>query len=145
MWRSWCSFLLISLTLLVLAGCGVWLEQPGVLSDPSSAGQMTPEDVADYIRQTGELPDNYLTKQEARDLGWDPQKGNLHDVAPGMSIGGDRFYNRERLLPDSRGRLWYEADILYDGGRRGAARIVYSNDGLIYMTEDHYKTFTQME
>lgn len=101
--------------------------------------------LADYIRVHGELPDHYLTKREARELGWDPQQGNLHEVAPGMSIGGDRFGNREGLLPERKGRVWYEADIGYDGGHRGAERVVYSNDGLIYVTLDHYRTFEQIE
>ncbi|GBF74094.1 hypothetical protein PA598K_02425 [Paenibacillus sp. 598K] len=101
--------------------------------------------LADYIKSHGELPDYYLTKREARELGWDPQQGNLHEVAPGMSIGGDRFGNREGLLPDRKGRVWYEADIGYEGGHRGAERVVYSNDGLIYVTLDHYKTFEQIE
>jgi len=101
--------------------------------------------LAEYIRAHGELPDHYLTKREARELGWDPQQGNLHEVAPGMSIGGDRFGNREGLLPERKGRVWYEADIGYDGGHRGAERVVYSNDGLIYVTLDHYQTFEQIE
>lgn len=99
------------------------------------------EEVAEYIEIYGELPDNYLTKQEAKELGWDNRLGNLWDVAEGMSIGGDRFGNREKLLPDEKGRIWYECDIDYQGGYRNEKRIIFSNDGLIYYTEDHYESF----
>lgn len=67
----------------------------------------------------GRLPDNFITKAEAAKLGWDPQKGNLAEVAPGKSIGGDIFQNREKLLPDAAGRVWREADINYTSGFRG--------------------------
>ena len=99
------------------------------------------EDVALYIHTYGKLPSNYISKSQAKDLGWDSKKGNLWGVAKGKSIGGDRFSNRERTLPYKQGRQYYECDIDYDGGHRGAKRIVYSNDGLIYYTEDHYATF----
>ena len=100
------------------------------------------EDVALYIHTYGKLPSNYISKSQAKDLGWDSKKGNLWGVAKGKSIGGDRFSNRERTLPYKQGRQYYECDIDYDGGHRGAKRIVYSNDGLVYYTEDHYATFT---
>ncbi|HCP14725.1 MAG TPA: ribonuclease [Peptococcaceae bacterium] len=105
----------------------------------------TKDEVATYIKQFQALPPNYLTKQEATDLGWDNTQGNLWDVAEGMSIGGDRFGNREGLLPAAKDRQYYECDVDYQGGYRGAERIVYSNDGLVYYTADHYKTFTQIE
>lgn len=98
--------------------------------------------VAAYLRAYGELPPNYITKSEARALGWDSGRGNLWEVAPGRSIGGDRFGNREGLLPEADGRTWYECDVNYGGGYRGAERIVFSNDGLIYYTDDHYASFT---
>ncbi|PJI07500.1 MULTISPECIES: ribonuclease [Clostridium] len=98
--------------------------------------------VADYIHQYGCLPDNYITKEEAEDLGWQPGK-DLWDYAYGKSIGGDIFTNSERALPSRRGRVWHECDINYFGGHRGADRIIYSNDGLIYGTSDHYQTFTR--
>lgn len=100
------------------------------------------EDVALYIHTYGKLPSNYISKSQAKDLGWDSKKGSLWGVAKGKSIGGDRFSNRERTLPYKQGRQYYECDIDYDGGHRGAKRIVYSNDGLVYYTEDHYATFT---
>ena len=102
------------------------------------------EEVALYIHIYGRLPSNYITKREAEELGWDSYRGNLWDVAPGKSIGGTRFGNYERNLPEKSGRKYYECDIDYHGGRRGAKRIVYSNDGLIFYTEDHYLTFEQL-
>ncbi len=104
----------------------------------------TPEDVAEYIHTYGKLPGNFITKNEARDLGWVSSEGNLWDVAYGMSIGGDKFGNREGLLPDAEGRVWYECDINYQGGYRNGERIVYSNDGLIYFTADHYESFDRL-
>lgn len=100
------------------------------------------EDVALYLHLYGKLPSNFLTKSEAQALGWDSSKGNLDKVAPGKSIGGDTFGNREGLLPAKSGRRYYECDIGYKGGYRGSERIIYSNDGLIYYTADHYASFT---
>ena len=100
------------------------------------------EDVSEYLHLYGHLPENYLTKNEAYDLGWDSKKGNLWDVAPGMSIGGDKFGNREGILP--KGKQYYECDIDYNGGYRNEKRIVYTKDGWIYYTEDHYETFEQL-
>lgn len=102
----------------------------------------TKEEVAEYLETYGHLPENYITKKEAQALGWDNAKGNLWDVAEGKSIGGDRFGNREGLLPDAPGRTWTECDINTLGASsRGAERIVFSNDGLIYYTGDHYDSF----
>lgn len=103
----------------------------------------TKEDVALYIHTYGCLPRNFMTKSEARELGW--EGGGLEDYAPGMCIGGDRFGNYEGLLPDAPGRTWTECDIDTLGrSSRGAKRIVFSNDGLIYYTDDHYESFTQL-
>ena len=99
------------------------------------------EEVAAYLHQYQRLPDNFITKKEAKELGWVSNEGNLGEGAPGKSIGGDRFGNREGILPTAEGRKYYECDINTDGGYRGAERIVYSNDGLIYYTEDHYESF----
>ena len=103
-----------------------------------------PQAIADYIFQHGELPDNFITKKEAQKLGWDSSRNYVSDVAPGKSIGGDRFGNYEGRLPSKKGRQWYEADCYYTKGKRNAYRILYSNDGLVYYTDDHYETFTQM-
>lgn len=97
------------------------------------------EEVALYLHLYAELPPNYLTKAEANALGWDAEKGNLWEVTEKMSIGGDRFSNRESLLPDDK--KYFECDIDYQGGYRGAKRLVYSEDGWIYYTDDHYDSF----
>lgn len=100
----------------------------------------SPEEVSLYLVIYGCLPDNYITKAEARELGW--EGGSVEDYAPGYAIGGDVFGNREGLLPDAPGRVYYECDVNTDGeDSRGAERLVYSNDGLIYYTADHYETF----
>ena len=103
------------------------------------------EEVAIYLTFFEELPGNYLTKKEAQAIGWESRKGNLWDVADGCSIGGDRFGNYEGLLPEAKGRKWTECDIDFDGSYRGAERIVFSNDGLIYYTGDHYESFEEIE
>ena len=96
------------------------------------------EDVALYIHTYGSLPDNFMTKDEARALGW--EGGGLEEYAPGMCIGGDYFGNYEGLLPEDRD--YTECDIDTVGkDSRGAKRIVFSEDGLIYYTEDHYESF----
>jgi len=105
----------------------------------------TMEEVAVYLETYDALPENYLTKKEAQNLGWVSSKGNLWDVADGCSIGGDRFGNYEGLLPEAKNRRWTECDIDFDGGRRNAKRIVFSNDGLIYYTDDHYESFDEIE
>lgn len=97
--------------------------------------------VANYIHKYGVLPSNYITKSQAYKLGWRPGR-DLWDYAYGKSIGGDIFTNSEEVLPDAPGRVWHECDINYFGGHRGADRLLYSNDGLIYGTADHYQTFT---
>ena len=92
------------------------------------------------IKAIGELPSNFITKNEARDLGW--EGGSVQKYKEGAAIGGDKFGNREGILPKASGRQYYECDIDTDGkSSRGAKRIVFSNDGLIYYTEDHYETF----
>lgn len=96
------------------------------------------EDVALYIHTYGCLPKNFMTKNEARKLGW--EGGGLEDYAPGMCIGGDHFGNYEGLLPEDR--EYTECDIDTLGAKsRGAKRIVFSEDGLIYYTDDHYESF----
>lgn len=99
------------------------------------------DDVALYIHTYGHLPKNFVTKSEARAKGW--EGGSLEDYFPGCSIGGDKFGNREDVLPKKNGRTYTECDIDTKGKKsRGAKRIVFSNDGLIYYTDDHYETFT---
>ena len=105
-------------------------------------GSYTSRDtVALYLMKYGTLPQNYITKAEAQALGW--EGGSLLEYAPGKSIGGDRFGNYEGALPEADGRTYTECDIDTAGAdERGAKRIVFSNDGLIFYTEDHYQTFT---
>ncbi len=147
--KKWLKWLLSAgLLLSFLSGC---TDEPLDSADQSDKALVeedgwysSKEEVAAYLIEFECLPDNYLTKNEAYDLGWDPDEGNLWDVAEGMSIGGDKFGNREGLLPKEDGRQYYECDIDYEGGYRNGKRIVFSNDGLIYYTEDHYESFEEI-
>ena len=113
------------------------LEQTAIDEDGEYTSK---EDVALYIHTYGKLPQNFIKKNEAKKLGW--EGGSLEPYAPGRSIGGDRFGNYEGLLPEAEGRRYTECDIDTMGrSSRGAERIVFSNDGLIYYTGDHYKSF----
>lgn len=99
------------------------------------------DEVALYIHTYGKLPSNYITKDEAEALGW--TGGSVQRYKEGAAIGGTYFGNYEGLLPKKNGRKYYECDIDTDGkSSRGAKRIIYSNDGLIYYTDDHYESFT---
>lgn len=166
------SLLLILILSIVFSGCAILeLEENVVntetgisleLPDPQSPGKevetlvetvaeikedgyyTAKDEVALYLHTFGKLPYNFITKNEAMDKGWEASKGNLWDVTDKMSIGGDRFGNREGRLPDANGRKWFECDIDYKGGYRGEKRIVYSSDGLIYYTDDHYSTFKKL-
>lgn len=107
---------------------------------PEDGTYTSKEDVALYIYTYGHLPDNFITKKEAQNLGW--PGGDLEPYAPGMCIGGSRFGNYEGLLPEAEGRTYTECDVDTLGAKsRGAKRIVFSNDGLIYYTGDHYASF----
>ncbi len=114
-------------------------DEPAVLEDDE---YYTPEDVALYLHLYGHLPSNYITKEEAQDAGWVSSKGNLWKVTDHKVIGGSHFGNYEGKLPKAKGRKYYECDVNYFGGYRGEERLIYSNDGLIYYTDDHYNTFT---
>ena len=98
-----------------------------------------------YLKNFNKLPDYYITKQQAKDLGWKPILGNLDNVAPGKSIGGDIFYDRDNKLPKAPNRIWYECDIDYNGGYRNNFRLIYSNDGLMFKTDSHYNRFIAIE
>lgn len=98
------------------------------------------KDVALYLHTYGKLPSNYLTKNEAKKLGWNPKAGNLWEVTNRGVIGGDKFGNREKKLPIEE--TYYEADVNYNGGHRGKDRLVYTTNGkVIYYTGDHYNSF----
>lgn len=110
---------------------------------PEDGSYTTKEDVSLYLVQYGHLPSNFITKKEAQKAGW--SGGSLEKILPGKCIGGDRFGNYEGLLPAAKGRTWTECDINTLGAKsRGPERIVFSNDGLIYYTGDHYDSFTQL-
>ena len=109
------------------------------------AGPITdPREIADYLFRHGELPPNFITKAEAKALGWDSSRNYVSDVAPGMSIGGDRYGNYEGKLPKAKGRKFTECDVNYTGGKRNGERIVFSNDGRVWYTRDHYGTFEEL-
>ena len=118
------------------AASGVSVSEDGTYTDK--------DHVALYLHLYQKLPANYISKTKAKKAGWDAEKGNLWDVCPGKSIGGGTFYNDDGFLPEKSGRTWKECDIDYAGGYRGAKRICYSNDGLIFYTDDHYQSFTQL-
>lgn len=119
--------------------------QPISIAKVEEKGSYTSkEEVALYIHTYDKLPNNYITKKDAMRLGWDNSEGNLWKVTDKKSIGGDVFGNFERKLPQQKGRIYYEADIDYTGGFRNAKRIVFSNDGLIYYTGDHYRNFERL-
>ena len=115
-------------------------NQSAATADPPSC--VSKECVSEHIRRTGTLPENFITKKQARELGYGG--GDLWRYARGKSIGGDRFGNFERKLPDKKGRIWRECDVDYAGGARGAKRLVFSNDGLIFYTADHYESFERV-
>ena len=113
-------------------------QEPEILDEYGS--YTTKDDVALYLHIYGHLPPNFITKKEAEMAGW--YGGPLDRVLPGMCIGGDYFGNYEGQLPKAKGRKWTECDINTLGKKsRGAERIIFSNDGLIYYTPDHYESF----
>ena len=126
-------------------------EEPESSEDPSPKEEEgtvtedgwynTKDEVAEYLHLYNRLPGNYKTKTEAQAAGW--SGGNVDRyTGEGTAIGGDRFGNREGLLPKAQGRQYTECDIDTVGkDARGAKRIIFSNDGLIYFTDDHYNTF----
>lgn len=142
--------ILALLLLMNLAGCtkaennGETIKNETIQGVEEGKNYSSKEQVAEYIHKFKELPPNYLTKKEAGNLGWRSSDGNLWDVTEKASIGGDIFGNREGLLPKKKGRIYYECDINYQGGYRGAERIVFSNDGLIFYTSNHYESFEQL-
>ena len=131
----------------LFSGCGGGEQgyeesQTDVVTIEEDGWYYSTEDVALYLYTYGELPDNFITKKEAQKLGWDNKKGNLWEVADGMCIGGDHFGNYEGLLPEEDD--YTECDVNYEGGYRGAERIIFSDDGDIYYTGDHYESFEQL-
>ena len=120
-------------------------EQSEMTPTPVPEGPITdPQSIADYIFAHGELPDNFITKKEAQALGWDSSRNYVSDVAPGKSIGGDWFGNYQGKLPRAKGRTFRECDCNYVKGKRKDDRIVWSSDGRVWFTDDHYETFTEL-
>ena len=112
---------------------------------PEDGTYTSKDEVAWYLHTYGHLPSNYVTKRESQDAGWKTRNMTVAEAVPGKSIGGDRFGNYEGLLPDKKGRVWYECDIDFHGEKkRNSKRIVYSNDGLIYYTDDHFSSFERI-
>ena len=168
--QLWCKRLLALLLAAMLAAAGLacaaaedWRDMLRDLygltddygDDYSEPGDAAPDDafelpvtdpqqIVNYLEIYGELPENFITKDEARAMGWDSRYNYVGEVAPGKSIGGDRFGNYEGQLPGKKGRTWYECDANYRGKKRGAERVLFSSDGLYFYTDDHYASFTQM-
>lgn len=115
-------------------------EDTEISFNENSIQRLTDEkNVISYIKSHHKLPDFYITKSQAKKQGWVPSKGNLCDVLPGKAIGGDHFSNREKQLP--KGDLYYEADVNYNCGNRGADRIIFTKNGDVWLTKDHYRSF----
>lgn len=98
-----------------------------------------------YLKYYGKLPDYYITEKDAKSLGYKKKLGNLHDVLPGRMIFRGIYKNKNGHLPSADGRIWYEADINYEQGYRNTERILFSNDGLIFVTYDHYFNFIEIQ
>lgn len=129
-----------------LAAVNEAIAVPTEHADESAADKpiITPQAIADYLFAHGKLPDNFITKKEAEALGWDSSVNYVSDVAPDKSIGGDHFGNYEGVLPETKGVSYHECDINYTGGRRTSNRLVYSSDGHVYVTYDHYASFKEL-
>lgn len=97
-----------------------------------------------WLIEFGQLPPYYITAQEAKQLGYRNRRGNLDSVAPGKMLTKGVYANHDGHLPEAEGRVWWEADINYEEGYRGTERIVFSNNGLIFVTYDHFRTFSEI-
>ena len=97
-----------------------------------------------HLKYNGKLPEYYISRLAARKLGWKKHHSDLSDVAPGNMLYGGLYQNKNSHLPEKNGRVWYEADIDYESGSRNTRRGVFSNDGLIFVTYDHYETFIEI-
>ncbi len=161
--KRFAALLLALLLAFSLFACGaeIPVEVPGDLYPPTPSQSVQPsedpdsplihrdgyyydlESVVLYLHTFGWLPMNFISKDEARALGW--EGGSVERYLAGAAIGGDRFGNREGLLPKAEGRTYYECDLYTNGAdSRGAQRLVFSSDGLYFYTEDHYESFIQL-
>ncbi len=149
---GWLTLIALLLTAVLFLGSCSAAPTPAPAQAPTAMPETTeeagpiiePQRIADYLFVYGELPENFITKEEARSLGWNSRYNYVSDVAPGMSIGGDYFGNYEGKLPRVKGRKYYECDCWYTEGPRNEYRIIYSDDGHVWYTDDHYSTFTEM-
>ena len=138
-YRMLAGIIILMLMAFTASGCASQTEQqngtsPSNVTAPSKETEeakisqdgryYTKDDVAEDIHLYGKLPENFITKNEAEDLGWVASKGNLWEVSDRMVIGGDKFGNREGLLPKASGRVWYECDVNYEGGFRDRKSVV---------------------
>ena len=96
-----------------------------------------------HIKNVNKLPDNYITKEELKSFHWKRGKAPSN-YAPGKIVGGNIYKNDDLHLPHEMKRIWYEADINYVQGKRNSQRLVYSDDGLIFVTYNHYQTFYEI-
>ena len=144
------SFIILSLIIISITflGCSFKITQETAISEKITLSEdefyTSKDNVSLFIHTYNKLPSNFIKKKDAINLGWINSEGNLWDITDNMSIGGDSFGNRENLLPYKKDRKWYECDIEYNGGYRNSERIVFSNDGLIYYTNNHYESFEQL-
>ena len=142
-------FVLLVAVVLAMTGCAsasgkknqnTAKPEPTVTPGPMEAAQ----ELADYLFEYGELPDNFIRKKEAENRGWKTTYRYVSDLGEGITIGGDYFGNYEERLPVVKGRKYYEADCFYQGGPRNEYRIIYSTDGHVWFTGDHYETFIEL-
>ncbi len=144
-WRHWAVAL--AAVLAIVLGAPARARDPAELVAFARARALA--DIDGFIAtlrglaEDGRLPARFVTKAEAERRGWRPGR-DLCEVAPGRALGGDRFANREGRLPADSGRLWREADLDFACGRRGPRRLVWSSDGLFFVTLDHYRTFVRV-
>ncbi|MCX7204539.1 MAG: ribonuclease [Proteobacteria bacterium] len=139
MHRSLLSLMLLASGWAQAASCQSVVEGLNRQLHPSTQTSELVE-ILSSLNQNGRLPAKFVTKREAQAAGWRPGS-SLWQSLPGKSIGGDRFGNRENRL--QRGQ-YQEADLDYQGGKRGAKRIVFSKNGPRFITVDHYQTFTEV-
>lgn len=130
-------------TIPVHPNCKCFVEALMVIAvgTATSAGE---NGVDRYVALFGSLPGNYVPKEIAEAAGWKRKRGNLADVFPGKLIGGSVYKNRDHRLPEAPERIWYEANFDYTSGFRNDCRLMYSNDGLIFVTYGHYATFYEI-
>ena len=155
-------FVLLVAAVLLMSGCTASASGKNKKNKATPTPMVTPEatvtpevtvtpgpmdaaqELADYIFEHGELPENYIRKKDAEAQGWKTTYRYVSDLGPGITIGGDYFGNYEQKLPVVKGRKYYEADCYYEGGPRNEYRIIFSNDGHVWFTGDHYNTFTEL-